>query len=167
MWLVDRWERNTVCSTYNIQKQKQTPWAESASEIYLPSDRRLSAKIEPTFRDRGCHVVSVTDPYGHTLVFLARSRYFFFQVAPQLYSRVWVDPVPDPLLLRKSGSIGNRTRTYGSVTRNSDHQTTEAVYFLLYNIYIYDRLCGLVVRVLGYRSGGPGSIPGTNRKKKI
>jgi hypothetical protein len=30
----------------------------------------------------------------------------------------------------------------------------------LYSIY---RLCGLVVRVLGYRSGGPGSIPGTTR----
>jgi hypothetical protein len=29
-----------------------------------------------------------------------------------------------------------------------------------------DRLCGLVVRVLGYRSGGPGSIPGITRKKK-
>jgi hypothetical protein len=28
-----------------------------------------------------------------------------------------------------------------------------------------DRLCGLVVRVLGYRSGGPGSIPGTTVKK--
>jgi hypothetical protein len=26
-----------------------------------------------------------------------------------------------------------------------------------------DRLCGLVVRVLGYRSGGPGPIPGTTR----
>jgi hypothetical protein len=26
-----------------------------------------------------------------------------------------------------------------------------------------DRLCGLVVRVLGYRSGGQGSIPGTSR----
>jgi hypothetical protein len=26
-----------------------------------------------------------------------------------------------------------------------------------------DHLCGLVVRVLGYRSGGPGSIPGTTR----
>jgi hypothetical protein len=26
-----------------------------------------------------------------------------------------------------------------------------------------DRLCGLVVRVLGYRSGGRGSIPGTTR----
>jgi hypothetical protein len=28
-----------------------------------------------------------------------------------------------------------------------------------------DRHCGLVVRVLGYRSGGPGSIPGNTRKK--
>jgi hypothetical protein len=27
-----------------------------------------------------------------------------------------VDPVPDPLLLRKSGSAGNRTRTSGSLT---------------------------------------------------
>jgi hypothetical protein len=36
-----------------------------------------------------------------------------------------VDPVPDPLLLIKSGSAGNRTRTYGSVARNSDHQTTQ------------------------------------------
>jgi hypothetical protein len=29
------------------------------------------------------------------------------------------------------------------------------------SIWTCDRLCGLVVRVLGYRSGGPGSIPGT------
>jgi hypothetical protein len=29
-----------------------------------------------------------------------------------------------------------------------------------------DRLCGLVVRVLGYRSRGLGSIPDTTRKKK-
>jgi hypothetical protein len=42
--------------------------------------------------------------------FLDRSRYFFIQVAPQLSSRGWVDPVPDPLLLRKSGGAGNRTR---------------------------------------------------------
>jgi hypothetical protein len=27
--------------------------------------------------------------------------------------------------------------------------------------------CGLVVTVLGYRSGGPGSIPGTTRKKIV
>jgi hypothetical protein len=30
----------------------------------------------------------------------------------------------------------------------------------------FDCLGGLVVRVLGYRSGGPGSIPGTTRKKR-
>jgi hypothetical protein len=59
-------------------------------------------------------VVSVTDPYG-------RSLYFVFQIAPQLYSQGWVDPVPDPILLRKSGSTGNWTRTSGSVARNSDH----------------------------------------------
>jgi hypothetical protein len=41
---------------------RKTPWSESASELYQPSDRRLSAKLD-------------------------RSRYFFFQVAPQLYSR--------------------------------------------------------------------------------
>jgi hypothetical protein len=29
------------------------------------------------------------------------------------------------------------------------------------------RLCGLVVRVLGYRSGGSGSIPGTTQKKVV
>jgi hypothetical protein len=31
------------------------------------------------------------------------------------------DPVPDPLVLRKSGSVGNRTRTSGPVARKSDH----------------------------------------------
>jgi hypothetical protein len=30
-----------------------------------------------------------------------------------------------------------------------------------------DGLCGLVVRVLGYRPGGPGSFPGTTRKEKV
>jgi hypothetical protein len=34
----------------------------SMDELYRPSDRRLSAKWLPTFADRGCHVVSVTDP---------------------------------------------------------------------------------------------------------
>jgi hypothetical protein len=37
-------------------------------------------------------------------------------------------------------------------------------YFFLFLLLII-RLCGLVVRVLGYRSGGPGSIPGTTKKK--
>jgi hypothetical protein len=36
--------------------------------------------------------------------------------------------------------------------------------FIFY-LFVGDRLCGLVVRILGYRSGGPVSIPGTTRKK--
>jgi hypothetical protein len=32
--------------------------------------------------------------------------------------------------------------------------------------YKLDRLCGIVVRFLGYRSEGLGSIPGTTRNKK-
>jgi hypothetical protein len=51
----------------------------------------------------------------------------FYQVALHLYSRGWVDPVPDPLLLRKSDSAGNRTRTSGSVEMNSDRWTTESM----------------------------------------
>jgi hypothetical protein len=59
---------------YTQTKKKQTPWSESASELYQPSDRRLSVKWLPTFADKGFHVVSVTD--SRILSFLDRSRYF-------------------------------------------------------------------------------------------
>jgi hypothetical protein len=98
------------CSLHAFHKNyKLFSRPESASELYRPNDRSFLSKLLPTFADRGSHVGSVTDPYGLILGFLDRSRYFFFQVAPQLYSRGSVDPVPDPLLLRKSGSVGNRT----------------------------------------------------------
>jgi hypothetical protein len=71
---------------------KKNPWTESASEVYQPRDRRLSAKLVATFADRRCHMVSVTDSYGSILGFLDRNRYFFFQLSPQLYSRGCVDP---------------------------------------------------------------------------
>jgi hypothetical protein len=83
--------------------------------------RRLSEKLPPTFSDRGDCVLSTTDPYCRILDFLDLSLYFSIQVAPQLYSGGWVDPVPDPLLLRNSGSSGNRIQIFGSVARNSDH----------------------------------------------
>jgi hypothetical protein len=59
----------------------ETPWSESASEQYRPNCR-LSAKLVPTFSDRGCSVVNVTDSYICILGFLDLSRYFFFKVAP-------------------------------------------------------------------------------------
>jgi hypothetical protein len=68
-------------------KTKKNPWPYSLSELYEPSDCPLSAKLVLTFADRGFRVVSVTDSYGRILGFLDRSRYFFLQVAPQLYTR--------------------------------------------------------------------------------
>jgi hypothetical protein len=63
------------CKTYIIK----TPWPESASELYRPSNRHLSAKLAPTFADRGYHVVSVTDLYGSILGFLDRAANFSFK----------------------------------------------------------------------------------------
>jgi hypothetical protein len=65
------------CNVHNIQEQyvteknkskkkKKTPWSVSMSELYQPSDRRLSAKLVPTFADRGCHMVSVMDQNVNT-----------------------------------------------------------------------------------------------------
>jgi hypothetical protein len=60
----------------------------------MPTERPpLLGEIVPTFADRGCYVVSTTDTSGRILGFLDQSRYYFFQVAPQLYSRGRVDPV--------------------------------------------------------------------------
>jgi hypothetical protein len=104
---------------------EQTPWPEPASELYRPSDRSLSTKLVPTLADRGCCLVSTVVHYGRVFGFLDWSRYFFFQVAPQLYSRGWVDPDPDPLLLRKSGSAENRTKShwiYGQEFWPLDHR---------------------------------------------
>jgi hypothetical protein len=61
-----------------------TPWPESASVLYWLSYRRLSAKLVPTFADRRCQVVSVTDPYDRILGFLDLSRYFFLSSSSKI-----------------------------------------------------------------------------------
>jgi hypothetical protein len=121
--------QRSIRQSFHAINLKKNPWPQSAS------DHRLLTKLVTTFADTGCQVVSVTDPYGRNLGFLDRSPYFFFQVAPQLYSRGWVGPVPDPLLLRKCGSAGNRTRASGSVVRNSDHRTKVKSFPLLYELH--------------------------------
>jgi hypothetical protein len=49
-------------------------------------------------------------PTAVNVSFLDRSPYFLIQVASQLSSRGWMNPVPDPLLLRQPGRAGNRSR---------------------------------------------------------
>jgi hypothetical protein len=90
---------------------KQNKLCGISRERKIPTERRLLVnEISANFWDRGCRTVSTTDPHGRILCFLDRSHYYFYQLAPQLHSRGWAGLVPDPLLLRKSGSFRNRTR---------------------------------------------------------
>jgi hypothetical protein len=91
-------------------------------ERTIPSSRLpFVGEVVPIFADRVCRVISSADPYVRILGFLHWSLFYLFEVVRQLYSRGWVETVTDPLLLRKSGSAGNRTRTSGAVARNPDH----------------------------------------------
>jgi hypothetical protein len=118
-WQEDIGKHKHKYEIYGFVKKK-TPWPESASEVYRPNDRRLSTNLVPTFAGRWCHVVSVTNPYGRILDFLDRSRYFFSSSSSVVLWRL-SGPRSRPLLLKKSGSAVNRTRTSGSVVTNSDH----------------------------------------------
>jgi hypothetical protein len=86
--------------------------------LYRPSDRRLSVTLVPTFADREYHVVSVTDSYGRILGFLDRSRSFFFQVAPQLYSRGWICSQELWPLYHRGGQINNHTLYVSRLVKN-------------------------------------------------
>jgi hypothetical protein len=62
-------------------------------------------------------------------------------------------------------SVGIAAKLSTRLLRNQDYNTFSGkIFSVLYKVQT--GLCGLVVRVLGYRSGGPGSIPGTTMKKK-
>jgi hypothetical protein len=76
-WIFLHVEMQSITNTSDFQKYfsliKKIPWPESASELYRPSDNRLSAKLVPTFTHRRYYVVSVTDSYGRILGFLDRT----------------------------------------------------------------------------------------------
>jgi hypothetical protein len=87
-------DMSTMVVIFNEISQNKT------NSVALVRMRTIPTERPPTIEDRGCRVVSG---------FLDRSCYYFFQVAPQLYSRGSVNSVPEPLILWKSGSTGNRT----------------------------------------------------------
>jgi hypothetical protein len=62
---IDGGRSYSLCSNDNFL----TPWPESASELYRPSDCRFSTNLMPNFTDRH-HVVNVTDPYSRIFWFL-------------------------------------------------------------------------------------------------
>jgi hypothetical protein len=75
-------------------------------------------------------------PTAVNLGFLNLSLYVFIQVAPQLSSRGWVDLVPEPLLLRKSGRAGNRSRVLWICSQKLwplDHRYNNLQYIIMWN----------------------------------
>jgi hypothetical protein len=54
-----------------------------------------------TFEDRGCRVVSMTDPYGRILGFLDWSRYSFFQVTSSIVLMRLSGPCSRPITSQK------------------------------------------------------------------
>jgi hypothetical protein len=79
-----------LCSCLmQLSSTKQIPWPESASELYRPSDRRLLAKLVPTFAERGMS----RSQRGRSPLPLSRiSRsepLLFFQVAPCTQEAEW------------------------------------------------------------------------------
>jgi hypothetical protein len=57
-------------------------------ERTMPTQRPpIVREVVPTFADRGCCLSAQRIPPVVSLDFLYRSRYYFFQVAPQLSSR--------------------------------------------------------------------------------
>jgi hypothetical protein len=73
---------NRKCMSYKKLKLKELNSVALVRERTRPSDRRLSAKLVPTFVDRGCRVVSATDPTAVFSAFYTGTATIFFQVAP-------------------------------------------------------------------------------------
>jgi hypothetical protein len=59
--------------------------------------------------------------------------------------------------------LGLTSLTSGGCSVGIFRSRTQAMELVVFIIIIIDCLCGLVVRVRGYRSRGPGSIPGATR----
>jgi hypothetical protein len=64
-------------SDYKNQKKTEENFMVWVRERTIPTEQPpLVGEVLLPIVDRGCHVVSVTDPYGRILSFLDRSRYF-------------------------------------------------------------------------------------------
>jgi hypothetical protein len=100
-----------ICTSallYILLEQTKTPWSHKWT---------IPAKLPPLVGEVSVSILQIEGvvwsahriPTAVNFGFLDRSCYFL-EIAPQLSSQGWVIPVPDPLLLRKSGSSGNQTR---------------------------------------------------------
>jgi hypothetical protein len=91
---------------------KQTPWPLIRKRYYTGwATDTCRRNLVPTFVVIGLSRGQRGGfPAVVNLNFLDQSRYFSFKYLLIYPHKGWVDPVPDSLLLRNSGSVGNQTR---------------------------------------------------------
>jgi hypothetical protein len=121
--LISPWEREIPLSRNNDpelwgQQAAITSTLTCRGQLFLQVNNRSSHPPPPQVNNLYYTSKKVQGKSGRSRK-LRAGRRTVIQVAPQLCSRAWVDPVPDPLLLRNSGKNENPTRTSGSVARNS------------------------------------------------
>jgi hypothetical protein len=94
---------HTVTGHNSLEKQTNSVALSPQANYTDWSTATCRRNLVPTFVDRWV----LRDQRGGSP---SPEPLLFFQAAPQLSSRGWVDPIPDLLLLRKSGSAVNQTR---------------------------------------------------------
>jgi hypothetical protein len=108
------WETNKQASKQASQqanKQTENIKALSPQAKYIDWGSLWSEKLLQIFTGMGFAACSAhRTPTTVNLEFPNRSRKVFLQIAPQLSSKVWMDPVQDLLLLRKHCRAWKRTR---------------------------------------------------------
>jgi hypothetical protein len=78
-----------ICFAATMTSNKKTFRGFSPqSELYRPSDRRFSAKLVPTLADRGCRVVSSTNPHGHQFWFSRPEPLFLWNSSSIILTRL-------------------------------------------------------------------------------
>jgi hypothetical protein len=133
-WNQTRWsDKQSTKDDREKHDGKQTTSKEEEMQKKKKKNRGLSPRANYTdrataacrrsdcqlFADRGCYMVSVTDPYSRILGFLDRSCYFSVSISSVALTRL-SGPRSRPNTFF-SGSAENRTRASGSVAKNSDH----------------------------------------------
>jgi hypothetical protein len=92
---------------------------ESAIGLYRSSDRRRSAKLVPTLADRGCNLVSATNPSDRNFYFLGLEPLLFLPSCSSIVHEAEWTPFQTHCCSEISVNAGNRNPVL--VARNSDH----------------------------------------------
>jgi hypothetical protein len=102
-------------------KKQRTPWPEIASELYRPSDRRVSAKLMPTFADRGCRVVSARIPIPYSRLSRPETSLFLPSSSSVVLNEAEWTPCQTHCFSENLIAPAIEPGTFASIARNSDH----------------------------------------------